>query len=150
MVREYTDHYYVPGRERARELRRRKGARARDLTVFLEGVRLAWPSVRVSAVVITGDAAEDVRVSAQVELGALRPEDVVVQVWVDPPDAPAGVLGEAAPGRRVPGRRGPVTVYDARVPARLAPLGSVIAVRVLPTHPELDDPLSTGCVAWSE
>jgi hypothetical protein len=43
---------------------------------------------------------------------------------------------------------GPID-YRARASSAIAPLGSEIAVRVVPHHPDLDDVVSSGCIAWS-
>jgi starch phosphorylase len=152
MVREYTEHYYLPGRESARRLRKRKGARARDLAAYLGRARDAWPAVRVGPVDVTRDPAGNAHVRVPVVLGSLAPADVTVQVWLDHGDGRAAAAAEPMT---------PDTQYDepdppgqwwyrACVPASDATTGTIVAVRVLAHHAELDDPLSTGCLTWSE
>src|SRR5262249_18116991 len=53
MVREYTERYYVPGRDAARDLRRRKAVRTRDLAAYLARIRGAWAAVGVARVDVT-------------------------------------------------------------------------------------------------
>lgn len=147
MVREYTERYYLPGRDEARDLRRRKGARARDLARYLARVRAAWPAVAIGPV-RTGTDDDAVVVSTQVELGPLAPADVRVEVWVDTGREPAATVALMHP-RPGSGPKQAGLAYEARVPGAVAPAGAAIAARVLPVHPDLHDVMSAGCIAWS-
>jgi hypothetical protein len=40
-------------------------------------------------------------------------------------------------------------VYETRLAPALVPEGAIVAARVLPRHRALDDPMSTGLIAWS-
>jgi len=146
MVREYTERYYVPGREAARALRRRKGARARDLAAYLARARAEWAEVAVENVVDTRDAGGDVTVSARVLLGALEPGEVDVQVWADPPGRSAAAVCSMHPRTSEAGALG----YEARIAGAIAPADTTFAVRVLPRHPDLTDLMSSGCITWSD
>ena len=152
MVREYTERYYVPGRNQARALRRRKGAQARELAAYLARVRAEWPGIAVHDVAVTRDEVDDARISAIVDLGVLDPADVDVQVWADPgPDRAARATG----AMRAVAADGPVdehgrTRYEARIAQSVAPPGTTFAVRVLPHHPALTDVMSAGCITWSD
>jgi starch phosphorylase len=148
MVREYTEQFYVPGREATRALRKRKGARARDLAAYLARVRAEWPGVAAHDVDAARDTMGDVHLSATVDLGALDPGDVDVQAWADPGDGrPARVVATMVPGDHAgpAGRR-----YAARIAHTQGPDDSLFAVRVLPRHPDLADVMSTGCITWSD
>jgi len=147
MVREYTERYYVPGHDDARALRKRKGARARDLAAFLTRVRDAWPGVAVDAVTDAREPSGDVAVGARVVLGALDPVDVDVQIWADP----GGGRTASAVGSLQPLAPDPTAGirYGARITGAVAPDGTTFAVRVLPRHPDLTDVMSAGCIAWS-
>lgn len=147
MVREYTERYYLPGSDRARRLRKRNGARARDVAAYLARVGDAWPSVAVGPVATAREPGGDVAITASVELGPLDAADVEVQVWADPGGSrralPVGSMQPVASAARSGVR------YDARVTGAVAPEGTTFAVRVLPRHPDLVDVMSTGCIAWS-
>ncbi len=149
MVREYTGNYYVPGARRGARLTERRASRARDASRHLTRLRSAWPKVRVGEVTAVRDRVGDgdVRVLAEVDLGGLAPRDVVVQLWIDRGAEGAGPAPHAMqPRTRSDGFR----EYEIGVDRGLAPPDTVFAVRVLPSHPSVDDPLSTGLVAWSE
>lgn len=153
MVREYTERYYVPGRDAARALRKRKGARARDLAAYLERVRSEWPGVGIGGVGAVRDGSGDAHVGALVDLGALDPADVEVQVWADPGDGRTPrAVGSMRPAvdPEGDGPTGGPTRYGARIAPAVAPPGTTFAARVLPRHPDLTDVMSAGCIAWSD
>ena len=146
MVQDYADRIWVPQSERARHRLADDAAEARDLAAYLRRARAEWPEIRVLAVESTRSADGSGRACASVALGALEPADVTVQLWIDHGSERAAVHGalcEAGPGPG-PARRFALTLG----PGTLEP-GSEVAVRVLPSHPHLEDPLSTGLVRWS-
>jgi len=148
MVREYTERYYVPGRDAARALRKRKGARARDLAAYLARARAEWPAITVHDLEVGRDESGDARISVSVALGALDPADVDVQVWADPGGGrPARAVGSMRPEGPGPDAR---LRYTARITAAVAPDGTDFAVRALPHHPDLTDVMSAGCITWSD
>ena len=148
MVREYTERYYVPGREAARSLRKRKGAQARDLAAYLDRARAVWPAVTARGVLEERDPSGDLIVSALVRLGGLEPAEVAVQVWADPGDGRAArAIGTMQP---VSGDPDDGFHYRARFTPAVAPPGSDVVVRVLPRHPDLTDVMSAGCITWSD
>jgi starch phosphorylase len=85
MVRDYVVQLYAPAARSSREMAANGFAGARELAAWTARVRSAWPGVRVSHVESTGvaDAPElgtELEIHAVVELGELRPDDVIVQV----------------------------------------------------------------------
>ena len=85
MVSEYVDRLYTPAAKAGRALDGPGYKAARRLAAWKAQVRAGWPAVRVDHVesVGVGEVAQvgDVlQVRAYVSLGALRPEDVAVQV----------------------------------------------------------------------
>ena len=88
MVREYARRFYGPAVKLSYQLTEDDLAAAKALTAWKDRVRQAWPQVAVKEVrldsrdeVVVG---EPVRVSALVELGALAPEDVAVELYYGP------------------------------------------------------------------
>jgi starch phosphorylase len=151
MLRDYTDEFYGPGALRAAQLGDRRALRARRMARHLARLREHWADVAVHSV-RTGSAGAQVGVRTEVSLGELGPRDVTVEVWLDPPDGPAGPAPQPmtplAPGALVtkPGRR----LFEARLDPALVPPGTVVAARVIPRRGSLDDWASSGCIAWSE
>jgi glycogen phosphorylase len=145
MVREYTSGFYVPGSSRASQLTGRRASRARDADAFLRRARAAWSGIAVGPIAVHEEGA-GVRVRAGVVLGELSTRDVVVQLWLDRGGAGAGF---APRPMQVHSRTNGERCYEVVVDRALAPPGTKFAVRVLPHHPSVDDPLSTGLVTWA-
>jgi starch phosphorylase len=152
MVRDYTEQFYGPGAVRAGQLGDRRALRARRVARHLARLREHWASVTVHSVRTGSAAVHQVSVRAEVSLGELGPRDVSVEVWLDPPDQPAGPAPEpmTAVARGAvttkPGRR----VFEVRLDPALVPPGTIVAVRVIPRRGSLDDWASSGCIAWSD
>ena len=85
MVREYVERLYLPAAAADRAISAKSYQPARDLAAWKAKVEAAWPSVHVTHVESGGvDASpqvgEQLQVRAFVQLGALRPDDVEVQL----------------------------------------------------------------------
>ncbi|MGE4428207.1 MAG: alpha-glucan family phosphorylase, partial [Solirubrobacteraceae bacterium] len=154
MVRDYVERYYAPA---AQSLRKTVGGEtgrfgsARELAAYRIRAEEAWPKISVTDVDSTGlpDTpllGSKLTLTATVQLGGLRPDEVAVQA----------VLGRVDPGDEL---RDPVTVdmphtgsagggkevFSTTTPLPLA--GAVgYTVRVLPRHPMLADSAELGLV----
>jgi starch phosphorylase len=85
MVRDYVEQLYVPAGTAGRTVVADDYAQARDLASWTSRVRERWSKVRVVHVESSGignspQAGEVLHVRAFVELGGLRPDDVVVEI----------------------------------------------------------------------
>ena len=84
MLREYVNRLYVPAAVSSRIVEANDFAVARDLAVWKQRIRAEWPTLRIDHVEAdgVGDAVMQgtpITIRAYVSLGALTPEDVVVQ-----------------------------------------------------------------------
>lgn len=162
MVRDYTQKYYLPaaqalrkviepGEPSAAEYAVPFGA-ARELAEYRRRVATAWPQVKITDVDSYGlpDVpllGSELTLTAMVQLGGLRPEEVTVQavlgrvdggdVLVDPTTLPMTHTGTADTGNEI---------FTATTPLPFA--GSVgYTVRVLPHHRLLAGDNELGLVA---
>jgi starch phosphorylase len=152
MVQEYTDRFYVPCSRRRVDLMANKRKRSIALAAWKADVRAAWPGVSVSAV--TSGKREllsvgcSLDVSAQVHLGALKPEDVTVEVYFGPLD-PEGCVasGRTAEMRLIEAKDG-VSRYEGSIPCETTgELG--FTVRCVPCHPDLWQKHEMALIAWA-
>ena len=152
MVREYVERLYLPAAAADRAISAKSYQPARDLAAWKAKVTAAWPDVHVTHVESGGvDASpqvgEQLQVRAFVQLGALRPDDVAVEL----------VHGRARESDQLVDT-GTVTLeldsiddsgvanYAGTVP--LVRSGSFgYTVRVVPTHPLLASPAELGLIA---
>ncbi len=154
MVRDYVERYYTPA---AQSLRKTVGGEddtfraARELAAYRRRVDEAWPKISVTDVDSTGlpDTpllGSKLTLTATVQLGGLRPDEVTVQAVlgrVDPGDVLQDPVTADMPhtGSAVGGTE----VFSTTTPLPLA--GAVgYTVRVLPRHPMLAGSAELGLV----
>ncbi|HET8905528.1 MAG TPA: alpha-glucan family phosphorylase [Ktedonobacterales bacterium] len=151
MVKEYTEKLYVPALVYGRQIDAKQYALARALADWKRTVRAAWPKVSIRAEgpqegrLAFGDP---VQVEACVQLGALRPDDVRVELVAardDNGNLRARQITVMEPSGQTPeGER----CYTARL---LPPInGSLVyGVRVVPSCGGLSNPLELGLARWA-
>lgn len=153
MVSEYVDRFYLPGVRRGRELSDTKYARARELTAWLQRVKAGWSQLRF--VKISDDAGEVTRyadrivVRAEIALGNLSPDDVLVQLQYGNVDSSQEIVMPRS-GRMEyvgPGTGGThrfMGTVDCDGTGRWG-----YTLRIMPSHRDLANPFDTGCILWA-
>jgi starch phosphorylase len=141
MVCEYVEEHYLPAARRYRALTADGLAEARSLAEWEAGVRTFWGEVRFEGVTAR-PANGGLEFQARLHLGSLRPEDVQPQVYAEPLN---GASPEIIPMKQN-GTEGGATSFEAQVPARRP--ASDYTVRVLPQHPDAQQPLDLPLVLW--
>ena len=154
MVREYVELLYLPAAAADRSISVRRYQPARDLAAWKARVTAAWPSVHVTHVESGGvDASpqvgEQLQVRAVVQLGALSPDDVSVEL----------VHGRARDGDELVDTHAvelTLDSMDAATPGLANYAGSVslarsgsfgYTVRVVPRNRLLASPAELGLIA---
>ena len=153
MVREYTERFYVPSHKLWYRMVDGDLRGARELWSWKERVRKGWQRVRVTEVsqrskdeVRVGDA---VRVTASVELGDLRPEDVVVELYYGPTGGGHELLRGSIVRMKVEEPEGASGRY--RYAGEIPTLNSgahAYAVRVMPYSAAMSHPYETSLIRW--
>ena len=148
MVRDYVTDIYEPLAAQATALAANGRARAKGLARWKERVLAAWPGVRIVSVE-TDDTPADLgarrHVTASVELGELRTDDVEVQLLYGPV-GPDGQLERATIAAMRPSANGDGVWAGALVCDAAGRFG--YTVRAVPRHPDLRGYASLGCVTW--
>jgi starch phosphorylase len=153
MVKEYTSRFYVPAIAQARRLSGPDLAAATALATWKERVRDAWPQVAIAAVEARSRSevtvGEPVLVEARVELGALDPADVVVELYTGPTHG--GHELERGASVRMSGAArdedGSYTFVGA-IPTRESG-AHAFAARVMPWNAAMSHPYETSLVRWA-
>jgi starch phosphorylase len=139
MVRDYVVQLYAPAASSSKAMAADGYAGARDLAAWTARVRAAWPHVTVNHVESSGvaDAPElgqRLELRAVVDLGALSPQDVVVQVAYGPVDEHDELTGPEFAELTLVDSGDGTSRYEGSVPLdRRGAFG--YTVRVLPRHP---------------
>ena len=148
MVRDYVEDIYEPLARRATALAADDRTRARSLATWRAATTGAWPDVRILSVE-TDDAPAVLgatrRVTAQVVLGQLSPDDVEVQLV----HGPVGPDGELQPNPTIvamtPSGENGTTAWEATMVCAAAGRYGY-TVRVVPHHPDLGSFAELGLV----
>lgn len=152
MVQDYLQHSYLPSHDRHEVLYANNQQKAKELSGWKKHVEGNWPEIRIDQVTSQGSGemivGKKLEVSARVFLGNLSPEHVVVQLWYGRVDA----LGTLDKSQIEIMQAAEKTDGYYRYTGSFTCLSSGqmgFAVRVLPTHPNVQNPLGLGLVTWS-
>lgn len=151
MVKEYTNRFYVPAVQQAERFDEEGYALARALAAWKQHAIQNWPQLEVYA---SGPRdrqlglGEPFEVEARVRLGALRPEDIAVEVVYgrDDQGTVVDIASVEMTRERLDGDG--TALYRARV---VPPTNGLLVygVRVRPTHPALPNRYAMGLVRWA-
>lgn len=154
MVREYTELFYNRAAERWIAIQENDRARAKELAKWKDRVRRGWREVRFvgiqSGKVMELAVGSNLPVQADVFLGSLKPDDVVVEIYHGKIDWQGEIVdGRAVPMKHAP-REGEGQTYRflGDVPAHGSGQHG-FAVRVTPHHTDLISPHEMGLIVWS-
>ncbi len=154
MLRDYVTDFYQPAIERSRALVEDDLAGARSLAAWRTRVEEHWPEVRVETV--ENNVPHEVRVGepmtarAQVQLGALKPSDVAVQMYTGRLNATGEIVDAETTPMHLSGevRKGVYQFESDPTPWRVSGLHGY-TVRVLPAHAELHCNYLPGLITWA-
>jgi len=152
MVSEYGRRFYFPAITKGRRLVADDFALSRELSAWKASMRKTWPEVSIR----WGAAAdgprlvtygEEVEVAAEVRLGPIAPEDVLVEAYVTENDHEPHEGAHRIPMQPVgPPADGFLTYRTTFVPPDSGRYA--VTVRATPYHPELIHPYEIGLIRW--
>ena len=152
MLRDYLEQVYEPVALRADRMAESGYSRSRALAEWKRRVLAGWSEVQVDVVesdVSPADLGTERAVEAVVRLGALRGDDVAVQLLHGPVGANDEIASSMATMELVGGDDRPgYHRYVGRLTCEQAGRYGY-SVRVMPAHPDLMSPAELGCVAWA-
>ncbi len=153
MVKEYTDEMYITALQLGARGDANNYALARELAEWERRLRAEWGNVSVTAEgpregqLAVGQA---IRVTANVRLGGLRPDDVRVELVTARDDNGALNERQVIAMRQEGGEGQADGAYRYRASFDPTANGSLVyGVRVVPSHPGLRNPLELGLARWA-
>jgi len=154
MVRDYVEGYYMKANGQFRALEQDGARRVRELSAALERIRAEWQAVWVAKLedgpANTIPVASSMPVRAQVHLGRLGPQDVVVELYVGRVNGD-GDLVEGQPVVMRPEGQPADGNYTYFVETSLARSGlHGFTVRVRPSHPYMPAAFIPGLICWAD
>ena len=153
MLREYAERLYLPAAQRYRHLTEGEMARAKALAQWKSHLHEHWPEIRVDNVEAEVPAelrvGAELQVRAQVNLGALDPQDVTVQLYYGPLDTKGEISkGEVMAMKWVESNGDGSHIFVGAIPARTSGRYGY-ALRILPHHEDLSNPYEPGLILWA-
>ena len=153
MVADYATDFYRRAAEKGRMFAEGGWSKSRELAVWKDKVRIAWPKVRANGVTWNGptrstvNVGDTVPVSAQIFLGDLRSEEAAVEAYlkaIEPGGASKVVRLEPEGATKDGWQRyvGRVSVEDSG--------NFKFNVRVRPSHPSLTQAHELRLITWAE
>jgi starch phosphorylase len=159
MVREYVKRFYVPAIKLEYKLTQSDLAGAKALTAWKDKVRSAWPQVAVKDVRLESSeevaVGDPVKVSAVVDLGALTPDDVAVELYHGPTSGGSDITKGSIvrmtvdPKASTASAAGPKTWQYSGQIATSDSGAHAFAVRVLPYNDGMTHPYETSLLRWA-
>jgi starch phosphorylase len=144
MLQEYLVHAYVPGAASYKRRAVDEAAVARTLEQWSQHLREHWSGIRFGEITGT-ESAGSVSVSVRVLLGAIRPDEIRVELYANPEKLHEAVVQPMTQGEPISGQANAfiyhATVQTSRPAAHFTP-------RVVPFHPEARIPIELPLIAW--
>jgi starch phosphorylase len=152
MLIEYSEKFYLPALEKAREFATDKYAPAGQIAAYLQRLKKSWAQVKVESLTVPEQTmykiADKVEVSARINLGGLSPQEVRVELYFGSISS-SGTIENAGSVEMIPQSDGRSAVefrgqIDCAVTGRQG-----YTVRLLPKHPALIHPYVPGYLRWA-
>jgi starch phosphorylase len=152
MVQQYTDLYYMPNFQRTQALIKPDLKKGLEYAAWRSTLEQNWGQVQVRNVQVATrevQVGNQLEVTAAVQLGAIKPSDVRVQVYYGSLN-PRGEIesGEVVEMKPLNGNTDGAYTYVAQFPFTTSG-DRGISVRVLPHHDSLPTPFQPGIIRWA-
>ncbi len=155
MLRQYAEEFYAPAAKRWTELVSDGMAKARQLSGWKDNLRNLFSRVAVRSVtdnmaqVGGAHVGHDVTVQAMVDLGGLKPEDVMIELYYGSLDEDGQLNDGQALGMEQTGNNSENLIeYTAQMPCSRSGMTGY-TVRVLPSHEMMHDPREMALIRWA-
>jgi len=154
MVRDYFEDYYAKAHAQYLVLEANNACRARELSAWMERVRKEWQDVWIARIdngsTKAIPVAQVMRIRAQVHLGRLTPEDVVVELYAGRVDMRGELFEDNAVAMEAAGRDSEGN-YNYVVETSVNRSGlHGFTVRVRPNHPDMSVAFLPGLICWAD
>ncbi len=151
MVKEYTENFYMKAFKNWKSLSKENFSKTKSLVLWKQHVRDHWNKVNINNSEISGSGAEvgvALKVKAEIYLGELNPDDVVVQIYSGPLDIDRNII-ESSPENMVcldSSENGTYT-YEGFIPCDESGLFGY-SVRIFPSHEDMADNFHLELMRW--
>jgi len=153
MLMDYCNKFYFPALKNYRRIVKDDYAESKALAAYLTRLRQAWDQIRIlkiesnsKPVMLRGDS---LTVTARIELGPLKPEEVMVELYHGSVSNQANEIQDARHTEmKAVGQEGNVFIYQIRIECTSTGMQGH-TVRILPKHEALVHPYRSGFIKWA-
>jgi starch phosphorylase len=153
MLMDYSNKFYFPALKNYRRIVKDDYAESKSLAAYLTKLRQSWDSLRIvktesnaKPVMQRGDA---LTVTASLELGALSPEELQVELYHGSVSSQSRDIEKARRAEmKFVGQEGNLYLYQVRIECTDTGWQGH-TVRILPKHAALVHPYRSGFIKWS-
>jgi starch phosphorylase len=154
MVKEYTEKFYLPAFRQSKILQNRNMAELKNLSVWHKRMQRLWHQVGIVSLSNNLDdsigVGDELEVEAKVQLGDLKPEDVMVQLLVGGLDSD-GEIKESLKYSMNSTDKSSDGAVNYNVKVSFGGSGNHgFTVRVLPNYRLLLNPYELGLICWAD
>ena len=154
MVVQYTEEMYLPALHRGQGLSENNLQRAQQLAAWKHNLRNNWNTLKILDVKIDQHdgfkVGDECTIHAWLDMGKIKPEDVSVEIFFGPLDA----NGDIHSPKTLPLQYSKKTNdgnHEFTGMIKLETSGRMgHTVRILPNHPDIDDPFREGLILWAK
>jgi starch phosphorylase len=153
MVMDYSNNFYIPALKNHRRMVNDDYAETKTLSAYLDKLYREWSSIRfvkvdsnARPVMQRGDS---LSVNAYIELGALKPEELLVELYHGPISGQTHTIEQASRAEmKCTGQEGNCYRFQVKIECNSTGMQGR-SVRILPKHPGLVHPYRNGLIKWA-
>jgi len=154
MVCQYTEEMYLPAFQRTRSLMENNLERAKKLAAWKQNIRAHWNELKIIDVKLdhTGklSVGASCKISAILDLGKLSPNDITVEIYYGNVDAKGEIFSPKTSIMEY-SRKNEKGLDEFVGTIKFETSGRIgHTVRVLPKHPDMDNPFREGLILWAQ
>jgi starch phosphorylase len=153
MLMDYSNKSYLPALHNYHEMVKTDYSQIKSLASYLDRVQKAWDEIKFIKVESNAkpvmQRGDKLQVNAYIELGSLKPEDLLVQLYYGPVSSESHDIANASKAEmRCSGQEGNAYRFQVRVECQSTGIEGH-TVRILPKHPALVHPYRNGLIKWA-
>ncbi|MFP3090515.1 alpha-glucan family phosphorylase [Treponema sp. TIM-1] len=153
MLMDYSNKFYFPALKNYRRIVKDDYTESKSLAAYLDKLRRSWDTIKIlrlnsnaKPVMQRGDS---LTVTAAIELGALLPEELTVELYYGAVSNQSRTIEQARRAEMRPtGRDGSAYIFQVKVECTDTGWQGH-TVRILPKHQALIHPYRTGLIKWA-
>lgn len=153
MVRDYAIRAYFPASDRYFVMTQNNYAPAKELAKWKEQIFAHWYEIKIESVDVSEPVQiqvnQTISVKARINLQALSPDDVQVELYQGAVDATGNIINGLPVVMEYQGKDGEeCSIYTADIIYTSSGLQG-LSLRVLPKHANLSSPYELGLITWA-